>query len=101
MCREVASNRVHGLIRFSTSLRLVYDLSVIESEPSVLESVDEFKIVSRNKQRHTNFVETLEKTHDVEGEIRIEIAGWLISNDQLWSAGDGPGNSNTLLLSGG
>ena len=62
--------------------------------------IDEMHIVAGDDHRHADLVEALEQFHDLERELRIEIAGGLIGNEQRRLRHHRPRDADPLLLAG-
>jgi len=60
--------------------------------------LDEVDVVRGDHHRHAHLIEALEEPHDFEGKLRIEIAGRLIGNQQLWSRHHRARNAHSLLF---
>ena len=64
------------------------------------ESLDQVHIVRRDHHGHADVVEALEQLHDLEREIRIQVAGGLIGDQQRRLGDDRPRDADALLLAG-
>jgi hypothetical protein len=62
--------------------------------------VDEMNVVGRDHHGHAHLIEALEQSHDLERELRIEIAGGFIRNEQCRFGDDRPRDAHPLLLAG-
>ena len=54
-----------------------------------------------NQQRYTHFVKAAKDTHDFERQVRIEVPGGFIGNQELRPRHDGPRYADALLFTGG
>jgi len=59
------------------------------------------QIVGGDHQRHPHVVEALEQAHDLQGELRIQVARGLIGDQQGRTTDDRPGDADALLLAAG
>ena len=62
--------------------------------------IDEMHIVAGDDHRHADLVEAFEQFHDLERELRIEIAGGFIGNEQRGFRHHRAGDADALLLAG-
>ena len=58
-------------------------------------------VVARDQQRHADFIEAPEYTHDFERQVRVEVAGGLVRNQQLGPGHDRARDTDPLLLARG
>src|SRR3984885_5626229 len=73
---------------------------VLEHDAPRAQAIDEVQVVTGDHHRHADVVEALEELHDLEREVRIEITGGLIGDEQRRLADDGAGDADALLLAG-
>ncbi len=71
-----------------------------ECHLSPSQPIEQLQIVGRDKQRYTDFVESLEQFHDFERQFRVQIAGRLVGNHQWRSGYHRPGDTDALLFAG-
>jgi hypothetical protein len=74
------------------------DLAVFDHDLALAELADDVQVVRGYYHCHPNVLESTEQAHDLEREVRIEIARGLICDQQWRLADDGSSDSNTLLL---
>src|SRR3970040_1186624 len=87
-----------GHTALPTALRVLYDLSRDELEPAMIETIDELQVVGGDQQRDADVVEALEQSHDLERQLRIQVAGRLIRDDDVGAARHGARDADALLL---
>ena len=63
--------------------------------------LDQLAIVSRHKHGGSARIDVAEQVHDLEGEIRIQIAGGLVSQHELRLVDEGARDCDALLLAAG
>ena len=76
------------------------DPAVPEHDAPGGEPLDQVHIVGRDHHGDADVVEALEELHDLDGEVRIQVAGGLVGDEQHRLCDDGAGDSDALLLAG-
>ena len=63
-------------------------------------ALDQVHVVRRDQHRDADFVEALEDVHDLDREVRVEVAGRLVGDQQRRLADDRARDADALLLAG-
>ena len=75
-----------------------YDSAAFQANPAHGKLLEQIHIVARDQYGHADFVEAAENVHDFQGKVRVQVAGWLICQQQTRLMDDRAGHGCPLLL---
>src|SRR5450631_1186725 len=73
-------------------------MALVEHDLAKPELAHEMQIMSCDNDGHAHFLEAFEEVHDLQGQVRIEIAGGLIRNQKRRLTDDGARDADALLF---
>src|SRR5262249_3024862 len=82
-------------------LRDVDRLALVEDDDAARADLEQGAIVGREEDGGPALVDLLEEAEDVDGELRVEVAGGLVGEDEGRLADDGARDRDALLLAAG
>src|SRR4051794_19866356 len=92
------SNRDHaGQVTAGVSV----DRAGLNHELALTEFADHVQVMRGHNDRDAHIGEAPEQFHDLQREVRVEVAGRLVSDQKWWLAHNRAGNPNTLLFAHG
>src|ERR1700749_107667 len=74
------------------------DAAMVEHDRPLAEFLHDMQIVGRDHHTDAHVLKTLEKSHHFDREIRIEVPGRLIGDEEGWFAHYGSCDAYALLL---
>src|SRR6266702_7332042 len=92
-CAGQSSDGNHARQRIA---HIAVDLAVIDDQLALAELPHDVHVVSSHNDRYANILEPAEQPHDLQREVRIEVAGGLVGNQQWRLAHHRAGYSDTL-----
>jgi len=90
-----------ALLGLGLSLAAAVDDLTVSKLNGAVGSSGQVQVVGHHKDRLTIFNESLKQVQNRLSRDRVEIAGWLVGDDDRWIVGHGPGNGDALLLAAG
>src|SRR5882724_12484247 len=95
-CAGRSSDGNHARQRIA---HVAVDLTVIDDQLALAEFPHDVHVVSTHNDRYPNILEPAEQPHDLQCEVRIEVAGGLVGNQQWRLAHNGARYAHALLFS--
>jgi len=84
-----------GILFFFNSER-----SVRQGNAPATQLIDQGNVVAGYQESDSNFIKATEDSHDLQGQVRIEIAGWFVSDQHLRPTDDRARDTYSLLFAG-
>src|SRR5271169_2857635 len=74
------------------------DAAPLERYHPLAHPLDHLAVVGRDEDRGSAGIHFLEEGHDLLGHVRVEVARWLVGEEQDRLVDEGAGDGNALLL---
>ena len=84
-----------------SSLRIADDDAPLHGNHPLAHGIDDLPVVGHHQNRGAALVDLLQQSHDLPGILGIQVAGWLVGQQDGGLVHQGPGQRHPLLLAAG